>query len=290
MIFAADSPPQAVAYLGPTGTYTETAAQDFCGQAGLDPGRLDPYPTIAATLEAVAIGSAQWGIVPVENSIEGGVAMTLDTLWRMEGLHIQEALVLPIRHCLIGSQATWDPAMITEVLSHPQALGQCQEWIRRHLPQAVPMPTRSTADALEHLGDPGHVAIASRRAAQQRRLPILADAINDHPDNSTRFWVVSTDPKLCPQPFITSIAFSLPDNVPGALLKPLQILASEGLNMSRIESRPTKKVAGTYVFFIDIEHPGDPCLPVEVLKSLGDFAEILKVLGCYGLRFVEQEA
>ncbi|NJL98850.1 MAG: prephenate dehydratase [Synechococcaceae cyanobacterium SM2_3_2] len=269
-----------VAYLGPSGTYAEAAAQDFCAQAQIETGSLRPYPTIAATVEAVANGSVEWGVVPVENSIEGGVAMTLDSLWRLGTLQIHQAIVLPIRHCLIGTAAEWDPQQITEVLSHPQALGQCQTWLRTHLPQAIPVSTSSTAGALEQLIDQPHrVAIASRRAAQLYQLPILAAPINDHPDNSTRFWAISQTPS--PTGSHTSLAFSLPDNVPGALLRPLQILATEGLNMSRIESRPTKKSAGTYVFFIDIEHPHLPHLPPDVLQALGSIADKLQLLGSY---------
>ncbi len=275
-----------VAYLGPAGTYTEAAAQDFCGYAQL--GSLQPYPTIVATLEAVVTGSADWGVVPVENSIEGGVAMTLDTLWRLDPLHIHHALMLPIRHCLIGNTPDWDPSQITEIHSHPQALGQCQTWLRTHLPQATLVGSRSTAAALDQIKDQPHrLAIASQRAAQLYQLPILASPINDHPDNSTRFWVVSQTPSTTGS--VTSLAFSLPDNVPGALLRPLQLLAAEGLNLSRIESRPTKKVAGTYVFFIDIEHPHLPHLPANVLSQLGSIAETLKHLGCYHLLPVRED-
>ncbi|MEN9224796.1 MAG: prephenate dehydratase [Thermostichus sp. HHBFW_bins_43] len=280
--------PSPLAFLGPVGTYTELAALLACPEQphlhsqGSHP--LVAYPTISACLEAVAAGQQQWAVVPVENSVEGGVSMTLDALWQLEGLGIQQALILPIRHALIGRAPQLE--QIEEVYSHPQALGQCQVWLKSHLPQATLIPTRSTTEELDRLQEqPSAAVIASERAATLYQLPILACPINDHPDNSTRFWVIGrTDPDRAPSPggSHTSLAFSLPQNVPGALLKPLQVFAARGLNMSRIESRPTKKSAGTYVFFVDLENgAGQPYLPPEVIAEIESIAETLKLLGSY---------
>ena len=273
-----------VAFLGPAGTYTELAALLACPEQphlhsqGSHP--LVPYPTISACLEAVAAGEQAWAVVPVENSVEGGVSMTLDALWQLEGLSIRQALILPIRHALISCASRLE--QIEQVYSHPQALAQCQAWLRSHLPQATLIPTRSTTEELERLpSQPKAAVVASERAAELYQLPVLACPINDHPDNSTRFWVVGRCGSS-PGGSHTSLAFSLPHNVPGALLKPLQVFAERGLNMSRIESRPTKKSAGTYVFFVDLENPvGQPYLPDEVVAALEALAEILKLFGSY---------
>ncbi len=285
-----------VAFLGPAGTYTELAALLACPEQphlhsqGSHP--LVPYPTISACLEAVAAGQQPWAVVPVENSVEGGVSMTLDALWQLEGLGIRQALILPIRHALIGRASQLEH--IEQVYSHPQALAQCQAWLRSHLPQATLIPTRSTTEELDRLQQqPGAAVIASERAATLYQLPVLACPINDHPDNCTRFWVIGRAPlspgrdgvpaaPVSPGGSHTSLAFSLPHNVPGALLKPLQVFAERGLNMSRIESRPTKKSAGTYVFFVDLENPvGQPYLDAEVIAALESIAETLKLFGSY---------
>lgn len=273
-----------VAFLGPVGTYTELAALLACPEQphlhsqGSHP--LVPYPTISACLAAVAAGEQEWAVVPVENSVEGGVSMTLDALWQLEGLSIRQALILPIRHALIGCASRLE--QIEQVYSHPQALAQCQAWLGSHLPRATLIPTRSTTEELERLrAQPNAAVIASERAAELYQLPVLACPINDHPDNCTRFWVVGRR-RSSPGGSHTSLAFSLPHNVPGALLKPLQVFAERGLNMSRIESRPTKKSAGTYVFFVDLENPvGQPYLNAEVIAALEAIAETLKLFGSY---------
>ncbi len=301
------SSPAPVAFLGPAGTYTELAALLACPEQphlhsqGSHP--LVAYPTISTCLEAVAAGQQQWAVVPVENSVEGGVSMTLDALWQLEGLGIQQALILPIRHALIGRAPQLE--QIEQVYSHPQALAQCQAWLGSHLPQATLIPTRSTTEELDRVQEqPSAAVIASERAATLYRLPILACPINDHPDNCTRFWVIGrlrsasltrpyqgdgvpvdpASPTASPGGSHTSLAFSLPQNVPGALLKPLQVFAERGLNMSRIESRPTKKSAGTYVFFVDLENPaGQPYLDAEVITAMESIAETLKLFGSYSV-------
>ncbi len=274
-------PEQGIAHLGPAGTYAEAAALKFKQIQAWDPDTsLIPCPTIANVLEAVAEGSVEWGVVPVENSVEGGVSMTLDTLWQLEKLQIHQALILPIRHTLISSAHQLKD--IEVVYSHPQALAQCRQWLKTHLPQVQQVTSRSTTDELWRIPDyPNKAVIASERAAELYQLPIKACPINDHPENSTRFWLVGS--QLSEVGDHTSLAFSLPENVPGALLKPLQILADRNLNMSRIESRPTKISAGTYVFFIDIEHPHQPSLPSSLIQDFQANTEILKLLGTYPL-------
>jgi prephenate dehydratase len=269
-----------IAHLGPSGTNAETAALQY---AGLLPRQtqqdvnFSQYASNAQTLQAVAQGLADLAVVPVENSIEGSVTMTLDTFWRLNGLQIQAALDLRIVHAFLS----YAPAIATvqTVYSHPQALSQCQEWLETHLPEAHRVPMKSTTEALRHLAaDPTIAAISTLRAAELYQLPVLACPINDHPENCTRFWVVSMEPSLGGS--YTSIAFELHD-VPGALVKPLQIIADRRINMSRIESRPTKRLLGDYLFFIDLEADIRDASFQAALAELVQVTETLKVLGSY---------
>jgi prephenate dehydratase len=279
-----------IAHLGPAGTYTEQAAltyaqwwSDKMQQFAPTPV---PFPSIDQTLHAVAQGQTAVAVVPVENSIEGSVTTTLDTLWQLDTLQIRQALVLPIAHVLVA-QAT-QLGTIQTVYSHPQALGQCQQWLHQNLPHAQLLSTHSTTEALKYVEmDASVAAIASERAAHLYNLPIFATAIQDYADNCTRFLVISQPqsaldiPAIAGAPIYTSLAFSLPQNSPGALVTQLQIFAARDINLSRIESRPTKRSLGEYVFFIDAE----AALETEAMQSavslLRQDAERLKILGSY---------
>ncbi|NET57473.1 MAG: prephenate dehydratase [Symploca sp. SIO2E6] len=272
-----------IAHLGPPGTYTEAATLAYIHHLATEKDSeslLCPYPSIAQTLYSVAQGQADLAVVPVENSIEGSVVITLDLLWQLESLQIQQSLILPIRHTLISYSSTLET--ITKVYSHPQALAQCQQWLEKFLPGVQLIPTNSTTEALHYLDEKHTVAaIASERAAQLYQLPILASAINDYPDNCTRFLVLGKQP--APGGSHTSLAFSTPANVPGALLKPLQVFAEQGINLSRIESRPTKRSLGEYLFFIDIEADASQVAVKTALEELASYTEVLKIFGSYSV-------
>ncbi|WP_138497745.1 prephenate dehydratase [Nostoc sp. PA-18-2419] len=280
-----------IAHLGPPGTYTEQAAVFYINWLGKSRGveaMLCPYPSISQSLHAVAKGQAQLAVVPVENSIEGSVTMTLDTVWLLDGLQIQLALVLPIVHNLISCATSLDS--IETIYSHPQALAQCQVWLERFLPRVQIIANNSTTEALQRLEqEPTTATIASSRASQLYNLPILASGINDYPENCTRFWVVSHQEvnagseKSKPGASHTSLAFSVPANIPGALVKPLQIFAELGINLSRIESRPTKRSLGEYLFFIDIEADANETQMQSALTELTSHTEILRILGTYNV-------
>jgi prephenate dehydratase len=276
-----------IAYLGPAGTYTEAATLAYMSVLGKEMDTkplLCPIPSIAQTLHTVAQGQADLAVVPVENSIEGSVVVTLDMLWKLDILRIQQALVLPIRHTLLSQASSLEA--IQTVYSHPQALAQCQGWLEQFLPSAQLVPTNSTTEALQHLEEDHTVgAISSQRAAQLYNLPVLASAINDYPDNCTRFWVLGKQPSAGGSH--TSLAFSLPANVPGALVNPLQVFASRGINMSRIESRPTKRSLGEYLFFIDLEADASQSSVQAALSELASHTEILKILGSYSVLPIE---
>jgi prephenate dehydratase len=275
-----------IAHLGPSGTNAETATLQYANwlaQKSKQNPILCPYPSIARTLQAVAQEKVDLAVVPVENSIEGSVTITLDTLWQLDSLKIQQELVLPIEHALL-SQATSLETIYT-IYSHPQALAQCQRWLEKFLPQAELVPTNSTTDALPQLQtDPTIAAISAPRAAQLYNLPILACPINDYPDNCTRFWVLSLQPS--PGGNHTSLAFSVHD-APGALVKSLQVFAQQNINLSRIESRPTKRSLGDYLFFVDLEGDArDPSVQ-SVLEELTTQTAILKVFGSYEILAIE---
>jgi prephenate dehydratase len=271
-----------VAHLGPPGTYAEAAALAYVSwltQMGKE-ALLCPYPSIAQTLRAAAQGQADLAVVPVENSVEGSVTTTLDTLWQLDTLQIQQALVLPISHALMSRAANLEA--IQTVYSHPQALAQCQGWLERFLPQVQLVPTNATTEGLQYLDeDKTAGAIASSRAAQLYNLPILVCPINDYVDNYTRFWVLSLQPATGGN--CTSLAFSVPANVPGALAKPLQVFASRDINLSRIESRPTKRSLGDYLFFVDLEANTTEASVQSALEELSTYTEKLKIFGSYSI-------
>jgi prephenate dehydratase len=308
-------PSKRIAHLGPVGTNTETAALAYLKLLSEETNSectLCPYTTISQALEASATEQVDYAVVPIENSIEGSVTVTLDTLWRLDMLRIQHALVLPISHALVSKAASFNE--IQKVYSHPQALAQCQSWLGQFMPWAELIPANSTTEALQYLEDRSIGVISAPRAAQVYKLPILAHPINDHPDNYTRFWVLrkgvgevenagkfgnvgksdrpfiksvtksadrsipDAEPSNCTH---TSLAFSVPANMPGALVKPLQVFASRGINLSRIESRPTKRSLGEYIFFMDIEADVCEVLVRSALEELKIHTETLKIFGCY---------
>ncbi len=280
-----------IAHLGPPGTYAEQAALLYVNWLTKIKGFeaiLCPYPSIAQTLRAVTQDQVQLAVVPVENSIEGSVTMTMDTLWQLDSLQIQLALVMPIVHTLISCAESLES--IKTVYSHPQALAQCQGWLERFLPMVQLIPMNATTEALQKLEqDLTAAAISSERAAQLYNLPILASGINDFPGNCTRFWVVSQDDlpityqTSSTNASHTSLAFSVPANIPGALVKPLQVFAELNINLSRIESRPTKRSLGEYLFFIDAEADTSEPKMQSALKELSTYTEILKIFGSYNV-------
>jgi prephenate dehydratase len=299
-----------IAHLGPVGTNAETAALAYVQWLSQETNwecTLYPYATISQALEASATGLVDLSVVPVENSIEGSVTVTLDTLWRLDRLRIQHALVLPISHALVSKAESFNE--IQKVYSHPQALAQCQLWLGKFIPSAQLIPANSTTESLDYLEDTSVAVISAPRAAQIYNLPVLAHPINDYPDNYTRFWILGKgveqldnveigvhppstkaitksagklildgSPSNCTH---TSLAFSVPANMPGALVKPLQVFASRGINLSRIESRPTKRSLGEYIFFMDVEANACHAVVRAALEELKTYTETLKIFGCY---------
>ena len=269
-----------IAFLGPAGTYGEQAAIRLAALDGVVAPDLRPQVGIRAVVKALAEGDCEAAVVPVENSVEGGVTACLDALWEHPELTVARALVLPIRHALLGSGPM---AGVSEVLSHPQALAQCSGWLGEHLPAALQLPTSSTAEAARMVaGSRFRAAIASLQAAREHGLEVLAYPINDVAGNCTRFLLLRRGVRSLEGP-LASLAFSLQANRPGALLQALACFAHRDLNMSRIESRPSKREMGEYIFFVDLDLPARPEPLQQALAELRPLCEHLAVFGAYPL-------
>jgi prephenate dehydratase len=272
-----------IGFLGPQGTYSEQAATAYQQQlqkSNYHTPKLRAYPSILQVIQATADGSIAYAVVPAENSIEGGVTVTLDALWQLSNIHIQHALIVPISHALLTQANAFED--VDKIYSHPQALGQCQQWIRQYCPQASLIPTRSTTEVLGDLHKASNTAaIASEWAARLYDLPVLAHPINDRPDNFTKFWVLGKQGSKVGR--YTSLAFSLPVNTPGALLAPLEIMSRESINLSRIESRPTKRSLGEYLFFLDLEASLSEVKTQRSVDALQNCTETLRLFGSYDM-------
>lgn len=267
-----------LAFLGPVGTYGEQAARRLAALEGLQDVSLVPQQGIRAVVQALASADCDAAVVPVENSVEGGVTACLDALWEHPDLAVTRALVLPIRHALLGSGPL---AGISEVLSHPQALAQSSQWLADYLPQALQLPTSSTAEAARMVrGSRFRAAIASLEASREHGLEVLAHPINDVPGNCTRFLLLRRGARSR-QGSLASLAFSLHANQPGALLEALACFARQGLNMTRIESRPSKREMGEYIFFVDLDLPEGHEPLDRALAELQPCCEHLALFGAY---------
>ena len=264
-----------IGYLGPEATYTHQAAIRNFG-VSLDYRAIKTIPDVFAEVES---GSADYGVVPIENSTEGAVFHSMDMLVESD-LHICSQVYLPIEHCLI-SQSPLD--QITEVRSKDQALGQCRDWLRTKLPNANLVDVVSTAEAVcTAKKDAAVAAVASELSAQRYDVPIQARSIQDKDDNVTRFLVIG---KTRAKPLgdgrdKTSLVISLNDE-PGALEKTLRPFASRGINLSKIESRPSRKKAWDYLFFIDFIGHYEDELTQAALAELEEHCSFVKWLGSY---------
>ena len=272
-----------VAYLGPAGTYTDEAMR-ASGPEGLD---AEPRGTVYETVMAVQDGETDRAVGPIENSPEGAVGATLDALaGEADRVRIAGEVVHPIHHCLVAASEL-PLEGIERVLSHPQATAQCARYLRERLPAAERVAATSTAEAVRTVreaGDPW-AAIGSRLSAELYGCEVLAEAIEDHSDNMTRFvWLAPTGVPAgaVAGPFKTSIVFwGFNDASPGALVSVLRELSERDINLTKIESRPRRAELGHYMFFTDLEgHQQEPHV-AEALSALRGRVETLRVLGSY---------
>jgi prephenate dehydratase len=271
-----------VGYLGPAGTYSEEALR----ASAPDGVEEVPYPTIYETVMAVEEGEVERAVVPIENALEGAVAVTLDTLaLDATDLRIVAEVVHPIHHCVVAARDL-ELADVKRVVSHPQATAQCRRFLREHLGGAERVVAPSTADAVQSVrgsADPD-VALGSRLAADLYGCRILVADVEDHPDNVTRFVWLARAADAGP-PNVggkTSLVFwGGGDQSPGWLVHALREFADRGVNLTRIESRPRRTSLGHYMFFVDLEGGAADPLVADALGALTGQVEELRVLGSY---------
>ncbi|MDY6993290.1 MAG: prephenate dehydratase [Pseudomonadota bacterium] len=266
--------PLQIAFLGPAGTYSQAAVLKHFGHAV----QMTPLATIEEVFREVEAGAVDYGVVPVENSTEGGVNQTLDC-FIASPLTICSEIELPIHHHLLAK--TQELANIHCIYAHQQALAQCRLWLNTHLPTAKRMAVNSNAQAAQRAVDEvGAAAIASQAAAEIYQLQILAAKIEDQSNNTTRFAVLGQQQVPPSGHDKTSLLLSSP-NRPGSLYQLLQPLAHNHINMTRIESRPSRQGIWEYVYFIDIQgHIQEPAV-AEAIEMLAAHTPLLKHLGSY---------
>ena len=263
-----------VTYLGPQATFTHQAARERFGSAGV----YRPARSIVEVFDEVERGRAEFGVVPVENSTEGAVNVTLDRLIASDAVICGE-LRLDIAQQLLSKAS--DLGEVKRVLSHPQALAQCRDWLASHLAEVETEEVSSTAAAAEMAAeDSGIAAIASALAGELYGVPVLRSRIEDNPQNSTRFLVIGRMPVGATDRDKTSILFAM-RNEPGALYRILEPLARARLNLTKIESRPAKHGPWEYVIFVDLEGHRDTPEVASVLREIGERTLFLKILGSY---------
>jgi chorismate mutase/prephenate dehydratase len=267
--------PLRVAFLGPEGTFTHQAVKH---QFGLSVHAL-PQGSIPSVFQAVERGQADYGVVPVENATEGVVDSTLDTFLDSP-LRITAEILLPVEQALL-LRHDLELAQVQRVYSHPQALGQCQRWLASHLAHALQVVASSTAEAarLAHEDAEG-AAVASELAAKLFDLRVAAEAIQDLSGNATRFLVLGRAAMPATGRDRTSLVVTVKDG-PGALLHLLEPLARQGLNLTRIQSRPTRRKAWEHAFFLDVEGHELDAAVAGALAELRAVSAGVKLLGSY---------
>jgi len=272
-----------IAYLGPPGTFSEDALWAAVGDRAVEPV---PAPTVPEAIIAVREGDTERALVPFENSIEGAVTATLDTLaFDADGVTLVGEYDLPIRHCLIARDRI-PLERIEVVLSHPQASAQCARFVRENLPRAEVRASPSTAEAVRAVAeyDRPWAALGAESAARLYGAAVLRHGVEDVADNITRFvWVAPEGTRASGSgPWRTSLVFSeLGEDHPGALVDALQVFSNRQINLTRIESRPLRRGLGRYQFFLDIEGGAAERPLSEAIEELGTKAETARVLGSW---------
>ncbi|QMV43823.1 prephenate dehydratase [Cohnella cholangitidis] len=248
---------------------------------------------IADVFQSTAKGQTDWSVIPIENTIDGSVSLHIDWLVHEVDLPIRAEWVFPSIQNLIGSgselageNGVWDPSKITKVMSHPVAMAQCLQFIRAKLPHAELETLSSTAEAVRMVkNNPGQgwAALGTRLAAAELELDVLESGVTDHDNNFTRFLLVGNSSYEKPEAPLrkTSILVTLPEDFPGGLHQMLSAFAWRRINLSKIESRPTKKKLGNYYFYIDIEYPLDSVLLPAAIAEIEAIGCQVRLLGSY---------
>lgn len=265
-----------VAYLGPEGTFCEQAARKYFPNPAT---ALLPRPTIADVFTVVKEGRASYGVVPVENSLQGSERTTLDLLLQ-NNLRVRGEVDIRVVHNLIAKPGTKEED-IRVIISHPQALAQCRRFLEKNFPGVELREASSTARAVEllrELEDTG--AIGTETAAEGYGMDILFRQIEDDPNNFTRFFVLGREDAAPTGQDKTSLVFSVKDE-PGALYRVLEAFATRGINLTKVESRPERGKPWRYIFYLDFEGHRTEARSVEALKDMEERCIFVKTLGSY---------
>ena len=263
-----------MAYLGPEATYTHVASLKRFGRST----DLIPANSIPDVFKHVAGGRADFGVVPVENSTEGSVHITLDELIQTD-VQVSGEIIMNVSHCVLSKESNL--GSIHLVLSHPQALAQCRSWLAQHVPGAILLPESSTAAAAQRAAHEEGVAVVGHSLlAEMYGLDILATAIQDRASNMTRFLILGGRACNRTDNDKTSVLFAV-SHQPGGLYAALQPFAERGINLTKIESRPSKGTPWEYVFFVDLDGHLTEDHVKEALESVSVRVQSLKILGSY---------
>ena len=271
-----------IAFLGPRGSFAEAALRTLAVAADAEQV---PATSVNGALDMVRRGDADMALVPIENSIEGSVSLTIDELARGKRLVIVDEVVIPVRFALLGRRGT-ALAEVKSVATHPHAQAQVREWLEANLPGVTVIPALSTSAAAAAVADgsaPFDAAVSQPIAADIYDLDVLANDIQDNDDATTRFILVRL-PGVLPEPTgsdKTTLSLFMHTDHPGALLAILNEFAVRGVNMTRIESRPTKKALGDYYFSVDIEGHANDERVSEALMGLHRICLDVRFLGSY---------
>jgi len=263
-----------VAYQGEVGAYSEEGAHALFPDA-----ERHPFPSIRTVFESVEVGRAHWGLVPMDNSQAGSINETYDLFLR-HGLHLVGETIVRVDHCLLALPGTAIDD-VHEVISHPQAIAQCEEFLSAL--EANVRAEYNTAGAAKKIAEGklhGVAAIASRRAGELYGLEPLAERIQTYPDNSTRFGALSRDPAPLGEPDKSSLVFGV-GHVSGSLYRCLGAFAERHLNLTKLESRPRPGRPWEYVFYADVEAPAQLPAMVDALEAISEHATFTRLLGTY---------
>ncbi len=266
-----------IGYLGPEGTFSEQAAVNYDAEA-----HRVAYASIPQVTAAIESGEVDEAVVPIENSLQGAVTDVLDFLIRTKKTRITSELAIPVNNCLMVAEGT-KPGDVELIYSHPQPLGQCRKYLAENFPQIELVASLSTAGAVEDMlaSDQPAAAIGPRRAGEIYGAEIVAEGIQDNPSNFTRFVVLAAADHERTGRDKTSIAFSFDSDGPGLLYRAMGTFATRGINLTKIESRPTGESLGRYVFLADVEGHRSDELIIAALDELRGQTSELKVFGSY---------
>lgn len=274
-----------IAFLGPAGTYCDQAARSFAKRMGMEQCTLVPCRSFRRVFDAVENEQVEFGVVAIENSIEGPITATLDTFAEADLATILGEQVIDINHCLVMDEHA-SVEGIKAIVSHQQALAQCRRYLEKHFPTTPVHTARSTSEAAQMAaGNPDIAGIANAQAAELAGVRIHAQGIQDHDQDQTSFVLIA---KQGHQPVFegegkmkTSLALYLQSDRPGALQMILSEFAYSGINLTKIQSRPTKRKLGEYMFFIDLEGSVDDPEVAVALECLRLKLRDVRILGCY---------